>query len=166
MSHHPPVMAFHSDSAGWQIDGHLSPSQKFWGRSMEIMVAGDYTVTFPDTADKFSIRKPSSFVRNLVAGTKYLEVVGELHVTNERTGERSVVQFKEGSSWGGASTRNKVEGKVVDTAGRVKAELVGRWDEAVDRKEGKDSFKRLWTISEFPPRESRPARIAALAAPC
>lgn len=159
MSHHPPVMAFHTDSPGWQIDGFLSPSQKFWGRSMEIMVAGDYSITFPDTQDKFTIRKPSSFVRNLVAGTKYLEVVGDLHVTNERTGEHSVVHFKEGSSWGGASTRNKVEGKVMDAKGGVKAELAGRWDEAVDRKEGKDSFQRLWTISEFPPRKPSPLRI-------
>lgn len=153
MSHHPPVMAFHTDSPGWQIDGFLSPNQKFWGRSMEIIVAGDYSISFPNTQDTFTIRKPSSFVRNLVAGTKYLEVVGELLVANERTGEHSIVHFKEGSSWGGASTRNKVEGKVMDPKGTVKAELVGRWDEAIDRKEGKDSFKRLWTISEFPPRK-------------
>ncbi len=157
-------MAFHSDSPGWQIDGFLSPSQKFWGRSMEIMVAGNYSISFPDTSDRFTIRKPSSFVRNLVAGTKYLEVVGELHVTNERTGEHSVVHFKEGSSWGGASTRNKVEGKVMDQKGGVKAELAGRWDEAVDRKEGKDSFQRLWTISEFPPR--KPHSVSRLSPAC
>lgn len=132
------------------MDGSLAFSQQFWGRSMEIQVTGPYTITFPDTGDCFSIRKPSSYVRNLIAGTKYLESVGELVVTNERTGERATIHFKEGG-WGGLSSRNKVEGKVVDKAGAVMAELTGRWDESVDRKEGKDRHQRLWTIREYPP---------------
>lgn len=90
--------------------------------------------------------------RNLVAGSKYLEVVGDLIVSNDHTGEQATVTFKEGSAWGGLSSRNKIEGKVCDDRGRARVELVGRWDEHVDRKEGQDSYQRLWQISEFPPR--------------
>jgi hypothetical protein len=92
--------------------------------------------------------------RNLVAGTKYLEVVGDLVVTNEGSGEKATIAFKEGSAWGGSSTRNKIEGKVCDEHGRTRVELVGRWDEHVDKKEGKDNFTRLWVINEFPSSES------------
>lgn len=151
VSHHPPIMAFHADSKGWTIDGHVAPTQKFWGRSMEVFVTGDFHITFTDTGETFSIRKPSSFVRNLVAGSKYLEVVGDLIVSNDHTGEQATVTFKEGSAWGGLSSRNKIEGKVCDDRGRARVELVGRWDEHVDRKEGQDSYQRLWQISEFPP---------------
>ncbi|KAM0749584.1 hypothetical protein T439DRAFT_327262 [Meredithblackwellia eburnea MCA 4105] len=151
VSHHPPILAFHTEGAkGWTIDGHIAPSQKFWGRSMEVFVHGDYNVRFQDTGEEFSIKRPSSFVRNLVAGTKYLEVVGDLVVTNKKTNAKAVINFKEGSTWGGASTRNKLEGKVCDPNGNVKAELVGRWDEHVDKKEGKDNYTRLWRIGEFP----------------
>ncbi|KAK4701955.1 oxysterol-binding protein-related protein 3/6/7, partial [Phenoliferia sp. Uapishka_3] len=154
VSHHPPVLSFHTEGRGWLVDGYVAPSQKFWGRSMEIFMHGDYKVSFPDSGDVYSIKRPSSFVfaaRNLVAGTKYLEVVGDLVVTNESTGAKSVVNFKEGSTWGGASTRNKIEGKVFDPNGTPHTELVGRWDEHVDKKEGRDSYQRLWRIGEFPP---------------
>lgn len=85
-----------------------------------------------------------------MAGTKYLEIIGELVVTNLRTSEKALIEFKEGSSWGGNSGRNKIEGKILDSDGRLKAELVGRWDECVDRKKGGKEFQRLWEVNEFP----------------
>ncbi|GAA6000749.1 oxysterol-binding protein related protein OSH3 [Rhodotorula paludigena] len=157
VSHHPPVLAFHGDAPqrGWQVFGHIAPSQKFWGRSMEVFVHGEYSVRFLDSGETYTIRKPSSFVRNLVAGTKYLEVVGDLVVTSSSSSAQALVSFKEGSTWGGASARNKIEGKVVDERGETRVELVGKWDEAVDKKEGKNNFTRLWQIGEFPPNSER-----------
>ncbi|TNY22568.1 Oxysterol-binding protein-domain-containing protein [Rhodotorula diobovata] len=154
VSHHPPVIAFLGDapSRGWQICGYTSPSTKFWGRSME---ASDFGVRFADNNEVFTIRKPSSFVRNLVAGTKYLEVVGDLVVTTSLSSAQATIAFKEGSTWGGLSGRNKIEGKVVDASGAVAVELVGRWDEAVDKKEGKNNYTRLWQVADFPPNPER-----------
>lgn len=86
----------------------------------------------------------------MVAGTKYLEIVGECIITNMRTSEKAVIDFKEGSSWGGNSGRNKIEGKIMDARGKVQAELTGRWDENVDRKKGGREFQRLWEVNEFP----------------
>ncbi|GAA5890800.1 hypothetical protein JCM5296_003422 [Sporobolomyces johnsonii] len=165
VSHHPPVLAFHGEasSKGWEVDGHIAPSQKFWGRSMEVFVSGEYTVKLTQTGEIFSIRKPSSFVRNLVAGTKYLEVVGDLVVTCSSSAAQAIISFKEGSAWGGSSTRNKVEGRVVDEQGRAVVELVGRWDEHVDQKEGKNNFKRLWQIGEFPSNPERYYGFSAFA---
>ncbi|BGP18444.1 hypothetical protein JCM10213_003177 [Rhodosporidiobolus nylandii] len=156
VSHHPPILAFHGEAPqkGWEVYGHLAPSQKFWGRSMEVFVHGDYMVRFAD-GEVFSIRKPSSFVRNLVAGTKYLEVVGDLVVTTTSSSAQAVISFKEGSTWGGSASRNKVEGRIVGADGNAAAELVGRWDDAVDKREGKNNFTRLWQVSEFPPNPER-----------
>ncbi|GAA5985907.1 hypothetical protein JCM10908_006328 [Rhodotorula pacifica] len=160
VSHHPPVLAFHSEatSRGWQLSGHVAPNQKFWGRSMEIFVLGDCSVRFLDDdkdGEFYSIRKPSSFVKNLVAGTKYIEIVGDLVVTCSKSKAQAVVSFKEGSTWGGVSTRNKIEGRVMDEQGQTRIELVGRWDDAVDKKEGKHSFTRLWQIADYPPNPER-----------
>lgn len=143
-------MALHCEAKGWRIAGSVAPSQKFWGRSMEIFVEGDYRITLTESGDTFTVKRPSSFIRNLVAGTKYLEIVGDMVVKNVESGAKAVVQFKEGSSWGGASSRNKIEGKVTNESGKTVAELAGRWDESVDRKEGKSNFERIWEIDEFP----------------
>ncbi|SGY63449.1 BQ5605_C007g04800 [Microbotryum silenes-dioicae] len=150
LSHRPPVLGFHSEAKKWQIDGYLAPDQKFWGRCMEILVSGEFVITFKDTEDRYTIKKPSSFVRNLMAGTKYIEVVGTMTVTNENTGESATVEFKEGSAWGGSSTRNKLVAQIKDANGQSQMELVGRWDEEVSRKNGKDEFTRLWSIKDFP----------------
>lgn len=40
VSHTPVVMAFHSEAKqGWEMSGYVAPSQKFWGRSMEVSCA-------------------------------------------------------------------------------------------------------------------------------
>jgi len=83
-------------------------------------------------------------------GTPFLEVAGDLIISCKSTGSKAVISFKEGSSWGGASSRNKIHGKVMDSNGKMVQELVGKWDESVDRKIGKDNFERLWQIAEFP----------------
>ena len=82
-----------------------------------------------------------------------------MFVSNESTGEKAVIAFKEGSAWGGISSRNKIEGRICDARGSTKVELVGRWDECVDRKEGRDNFQRLWQIDEFPPSTSLQSRF-------
>lgn len=85
-----------------------------------------------------------------MSGEKYVEHIGDLEVTNEETGERAVISFKEGSSWGGASSRNKIEGRVYDAHDSVAVELGGKWDESIFRKTGSKSSETLWQINEFP----------------
>lgn len=88
--------------------------------------------------------------RNLVAGTKYLEIVGEMIITSSLTPMRAVIIFKEGSSWGGSGSRNKIEGRILDGNGELVVELTGRWDEQIDRKKGERDFERVWSVNEFP----------------
>lgn len=52
-----------------------------------------------------------------------------LHV-NASNGWAAEVEFKEGSTWGGASSRNKISGKIKDPNGQAIASLQGRWDES------------------------------------
>lgn len=85
-----------------------------------------------------------------MAGTKYIEVAGDLVVQNEDSGETATINFKGSSSWGYSSSRNKFEGKVCDENGTAVMELVGNWGESIDRKKGGNSFDRLWEIGEYP----------------
>lgn len=47
VSHHPPVSAFHAESADWVFHGSIHPKLKFWGKSVEIQPKGTVTVEFP-----------------------------------------------------------------------------------------------------------------------
>lgn len=85
-----------------------------------------------------------------MSGQKYLEHVGEMTVKNETTGEKCVISFKEGSTWGGESSRNKVVGHAYDKGGKSVAEIEGKWDESLSRKTGDDRLQVIWKCAEFP----------------
>lgn len=85
-----------------------------------------------------------------MTGTKFLEHVGKLTVKNEKSGEKAEIEFKQGSSFGGESSRNKLEGKVLDANGKEACKLSGKWDEQVSRAMGGDQFQQVLKVSDFP----------------
>ncbi|SNX82500.1 related to OSH3 - Member of oxysterol-binding protein family [Melanopsichium pennsylvanicum] len=148
--HQPPVVALYAEGKGWKAQGWSAVKNKFWGKSLELIPEGSIRLEFGD-GDVFSIQKPSSFMRNLLAGNKYLEHVGELKVTNESTGQRAVIEFKEGTMWGGSSSRNNVEGRVYDANDSQVTNLKGKWSESVSRQRDKENYLLLWEANEMPP---------------
>ena len=148
--HQPPVVAFYAEGKGWKAQGWSAVKNKFWGKSLELIPEGSIRLEFGD-GDVFSISKPSSFMRNLLAGNKYLEHVGELTVTNESTGQRAVLEFKEGTMWGGSNSRNGVEGKVYDANDSTVTTLKGKWSDSLSRQKDKENYQLLWEANEMPP---------------
>ncbi|TKY85085.1 hypothetical protein EX895_006165 [Sporisorium graminicola] len=148
--HQPPVVAFYAEGKGWKAQGWSAVKNKFWGKSLELIPEGSIRLEFGD-GDVFSIQKPSSFMRNLLAGNKYLEHVGELTVTNESTGQRAVIEFKEGTMWGGSNSRNNVEGKVYDANDSTVTTVKGKWSDNLSRQKDKENYQLLWEAHEMPP---------------
>ncbi|EST06283.1 Oxysterol-binding protein [Kalmanozyma brasiliensis GHG001] len=147
--HQPPIVAFYAEGKGWKAQGWSAVKNKFWGKSLELIPEGAIRIEFGD-GDVFSINKPSSFMRNLLAGNKYLEHVGELTVTNESSGQRAVIEFKEGTMWGGSGSRNGVEGKVYDANDSNVTSLKGKWSDNFSRQKDKDNYQMLWEANEMP----------------
>ena len=54
------------------------------------------------------------------------------------------------NSWGGASSRNTLDGKVYDENGKQVCELNGKWDEKLSRHTGGDTYQELWTMPPYP----------------
>ncbi|CAD6888373.1 unnamed protein product [Tilletia controversa] len=146
--HQPPVVAFYAEGKGWKAQGWSSVKNKFWGKSLELIPEGNTRIEIGD--DVFSIRKPSSFMRNLLAGNKYLEHVGVLEIVNENTGQRATVDFKEGNMWGGASSRNLLAGTVYDEHGSQVTGFRGRWSDNLSRQLTEDNYQVLWEATEMP----------------
>lgn len=147
--HRPPIVAVYAEGKNWSVEGWSTVKNKFWGKSLELIPEGDIFVKLQD-GDTYSIQKPSSFMRNLLAGNKYLEHVGDLVVTNVRTQEKLVMNFKESSMFGGAASRNHLQGTVQDANGSSLASIKGKWDEQVVQAMDKNHYQVLWEAEPFP----------------
>ncbi|KAF9437806.1 hypothetical protein BGZ76_011048 [Entomortierella beljakovae] len=153
VSHNPPIMACHAESVhNWSLSMDSRAKTKFWGKSMELMPNGTVHVNFKN-GDHYTIHKPSTWMRNLMAGTKYLEHTGELKVVNHTTKETCLLTFKESSYFAG--TKHEVVGHITDASGAKKKTLQGRWSESMMEEVGPNKFERIWKINTPPPNHEK-----------
>ncbi|ORZ26146.1 Oxysterol-binding protein-domain-containing protein, partial [Absidia repens] len=150
--HHPLTIAAHAESKNYIYWQCTKVKSKFWGKSMEFITEGVYHVQLTGHEDHYTYSKPSSWIRNMIAGEKYIEHSGEMKVTNNTTGDYAIVTFKEGSGGGlfGAPTkRNDIVANfyTADNDKRARRRVVGKWSgtlsEEVDL--NKKHLSELWT---------------------
>ncbi|CAO3589003.1 unnamed protein product [Absidia cylindrospora] len=166
VSHRPNIMACHAESNNFTFWQSTEGSTKFWGKSMEFISEGTVHVKLPKHDDHFTYTKPSSHMRNMLFGTRYLEHVGQTKVTNHTTGDYAVVTFKEARRNGGDSyyfggggaqwERNEVE-VLFYTSGNpnVVRKVVGKWSQSLSQDLGDQQYKLLWQVQ--PPTVDNPA---------
>ncbi|KAI7820142.1 Oxysterol-binding protein-domain-containing protein [Gamsiella multidivaricata] len=154
VSHYPPIMACHAESVhDWTFAMDSRAKTKFWGKSMELIPNGTIHINLKKTGDHFTIHKPSTWMRNLMAGTKYLEHTGEMKIVNHTTRETCVLTFKESSFFAG--TKNEVVGHVMNASGAKKRTLQGRWSESLMEEVGPNKFERIWKVNTPPPNHEK-----------
>ncbi|KAI0757178.1 Oxysterol-binding protein-domain-containing protein [Daedaleopsis nitida] len=145
VSHNPVILAWHAEGEGWELYATSSGKTKFWGKSMEIIPQGTIHLKLGD--ELFEWNRPSSFIRNLMMGTKYLEHCGKMVIKNTTSGDSCTLDFKEGGYWG---PTNVVSGTISSRSGGVVANLEGKWDEQIARKIDSSHLHVLWRITSFP----------------
>ena len=153
VSHVPLVIAAHAESKRFRYWQSTQVKSKFWGKSMELMSEGTFHITLTGHDDHFTFNKPSSWLKNMIAGEKYLEHSGECKVVNQTTGDYAVVTFKEGSGGGlfGAPTKkNDVIATLYNAQGKKCRRVVGKWSDSLAEEVGLDKHKLnvLWTARE------------------
>jgi hypothetical protein len=145
--HHPPLLAaWAEDTDGlWQYQAYSGAKEKFYGRTLEFSAVGSSTLRFQKFKDVYRWNRPSTYIRNLMMGEKYIEFVGEITIESESA--RIELEFKEGGGGMWGSSRNKVQGKVFDAQDKLVTELTGRWDEGLARSQGgKGDFHMIWQV--------------------
>ena len=116
---------------------------------MELITEGQVNISLTGHADHYTFSKPSSWLRNLVTGVKYLEHLGEMRVSNHVTGEYAMVTFKEAVSTSfflgdTAAHRNHVVCKLYNAQNTFVKEVVGKWSESLSEVIGPDQYAVLW----------------------
>ncbi|OKL63543.1 hypothetical protein UA08_02036 [Talaromyces atroroseus] len=144
VSHRPVQLAYQADSRDWSLTQSPKPSQKFWGKSAEITTDGKTRLSLHSTGDHFSWGNATSFLRNIIAGEKYVEPVGEMVVVNETTGQKTVSTFKAGGMFSGRS--EEVIVKAFDVHGHeLPLGLTGTWTGSLQLTEhGSPTNKTIW----------------------
>ncbi|KAH9946839.1 Oxysterol-binding protein-domain-containing protein [Amylocystis lapponica] len=145
VSHNPVILAYHAEGEGWELYATSSGKTKFWGKSLEIIPQGTIHLRIGD--EHFEWKRPSSFMRNIMMGTKYLEHCGKMVIENTTKGTQCVLDFKEGGYWGPA---NVVTGSILNASGETAAHLEGKWDEQMAQKIDSSHLHVLWRLTPFP----------------
>ncbi|KAF8587365.1 hypothetical protein K439DRAFT_1549545 [Ramaria rubella] len=145
VSNHPLIIASHAEGNGWEWWATNAGKNHFWGKSLEIEQTGLTHLRIGD--DHYQWSKPSSFIRNLMVGTKYLEHVGSLSIENKANGARCVIEFQEAGYWG---TPNLLSGTAYSPKGNIEARLEGTWHEQLSQVLSDSHLKVLWRANVFP----------------
>ena len=115
-----------SSPCTWTYTHAPSPSQKFWGKSAELVTDGLCRVRLHGMGERYSWAPAQAFLRNIVAGDKYVEPVGSMTITEETSGRRAVVTFKAGGMFSGRSEEVTVVCYAVDGS-TLSPGLTGKW---------------------------------------
>ncbi|KMP02042.1 oxysterol-binding protein 1 [Coccidioides immitis RMSCC 2394] len=149
VSHRPVQLAYQADSKDWSYAQSPKPTQKFWGKSAEIITEGKVRLTLHSSGEHFSWSPGTSFLRNIIAGEKYVEPVGEMCIVNETTGQKTVVTFKAGGMFSGRS--EEVTVKAFDTHGdELPLGLQGSWTTSLQLTEhGRETNHTIWAAGSL-----------------
>ncbi|PNS18080.1 hypothetical protein CAC42_4039 [Sphaceloma murrayae] len=149
VNHHPVRMAWQADDlAGkWSVAQTPRPVQKFWGKSVEVNTEGRFRVTLSigEREEKYSWASPTAYLRNVIAGEKYVEPTGSMTVVNETDGGKAVVSFKAAGMFSGRSEEANVV--LYSAGGEVLGEMKGTWTGELNR-DGKVVWKAGETVSD------------------
>jgi hypothetical protein len=151
VSHRPVRLACQADSAHWSFSQSPTPTQKFWGKSAELATEGRIRIALrlPDGTDEFySWNVATMFLRNVVMGEKYVEPVGSVTVTNETTGGRATIEFKQKGMFGGRSEDVVVECHRPDGAS-TGLSLVGTWTTSLNVVEAGKVAGEIWHAGDL-----------------
>lgn len=151
VSHRPVQLAFHAESAQWSFTQSPKPLQKFWGKSSEINQEGKARLFLYSSGNSFSWTAATCFLRNIIAGEKYVEPVGTMSVVNEVNGQKAVITFKAKGMFSGRSEEVEVEFHDEDGA-RVSLGLDGMWTESLKRKDNKQAVWKAGPLVDNAPK--------------
>ncbi|ORX97106.1 Oxysterol-binding protein-domain-containing protein [Clohesyomyces aquaticus] len=147
--HRPVRMACQAESPHWTFLQSPTPVQKFWGKSAELNTDGRARVFLHASAEHYSWIIATSFLRNVIAGEKYVEPVGTMTIMHENSGAKAVCTFKAGGMFAGRSEDVTIQcfsptGNLLPAGGQ------GKWTtELQGTMNGQPTGKSIWQVGNL-----------------
>ncbi|CAJ1075635.1 oxysterol-binding protein-related protein 7-like isoform X2 [Xyrichtys novacula] len=132
VSHHPPVSACHAESENFTFWQDQRWKNKFWGKSVEIISSGLVNVSLPNYGDHYEWNKAVTCIHNVLSQQRWLEHYGEVVIKNTKSDVCTCkITFVKSRYWSSDSSKNEVQGVVLDQAGEVVHRFGGLWHEGI-----------------------------------
>lgn len=138
VSHHPPISAFHVEGDNFRITGFQAQESKFVKSSpsgvMHIKPIANclHNYILEKTGDFITVTKPEVKICNIIFGSIYADLNGQIEANNHNTGERAVVKLIAKGS------KSKIEGSVFDSNGKEVIKIQGSWLDQIQIKNLKE----------------------------
>jgi hypothetical protein len=147
--HRPVRMACQAEAAEWTFVQSPTPMQKFWGKSAEINTDGKVRIFLHASEEHYSWTLATSYLRNVIAGEKYLEPSGTMTIISETTGAKAVCTFKAGGMFAGRSEEVSVQ--VFDATGSIlPMGAMGKWTASLElTNNGQPTGKTVWKVGDL-----------------
>jgi hypothetical protein len=147
--HRPVRMACQAEAQEWTFVQSPMPVQKFWGKSAELNTDGRVRVFLHSAGEHYSWLIATSYLRNIIAGEKYIEPSGSMTIVSETTGAKAVCTFKAGGMFAGRSEELSIQ--AFDSAGAVlPVGAVGKWTSSLElTSNGQSTGKTIWKVGDL-----------------
>uniref|UniRef100_A0A2A4K9L7 PH domain-containing protein n=1 Tax=Heliothis virescens TaxID=7102 RepID=A0A2A4K9L7_HELVI len=135
VSHHPPMVAqFCEGQAGWQCWQEFTMTTKFRGKYLQVIPLGGASAMFPSSGNKYTWRKVTTTVHNIIVGKLWVDNHGDMDIVGEAGAATGYVAHLKYLPYGYFSkdTQRKVTGVIKDPQGVPRYVLQGHWDSRVE----------------------------------
>ncbi|KAJ4371533.1 Oxysterol-binding protein 3 [Neocucurbitaria cava] len=147
--HRPVRMACQAEAQEWTFVQSPTPVQKFWGKSAELNTDGRVRIFLHGSGEHYSWTLATSYLRNVIAGEKYIEPSGTMTIISETTGAKAVCTFKAGGMFAGRSEEVSVQ--VFDSTGStLPTGAAGKWTTNLEfTSNGQPTGKTVWKTGDL-----------------
>lgn len=133
VSHHPPMAAQYCEGRGWRCWQEFSMTSKFRGKYIQIVPLGYAHVEFPATGNKYTWRKVTTTVHNIIVGKLWVDNHGDMEIFGENNAKGVKCHLKYlPYSYFTRDTQRRVKGVVMDSMNQVKWVINGTWDSKIE----------------------------------
>ncbi|XP_058458562.1 oxysterol-binding protein 1 isoform X2 [Malaya genurostris] len=133
VSHHPPMAAQYCEGRGWRCWQEFTMTSKFRGKYIQIVPLGYTHVEFPATGNKFTWRKVTTTVHNIIVGKLWVDNHGDMEIIGEKNAKGVKCHLKYlPYSYFTRDTQRRVKGVVMDDSSQVKWVINGTWDSKIE----------------------------------
>lgn len=80
VSHHPPMVAQYCEGSGWHCWQEFTMTSKFRGKYLQVIPMGTAYVEFRNTGNRYSWRKVTTTVHNIIVGKLWVDQHGEMEI--------------------------------------------------------------------------------------
>lgn len=131
VSHHPPITAHHAEGRKWKVHQDFTMTSRFRGKYLSVIPVGYTHIEFLGQQNKYSFKKVTTTVHNIIVGRLWIDNHGEMVIDNHVTGDKCFLKFHAYSYFSRESPR-KVTGLVKDRNGKLQWVIQGFWDKHLD----------------------------------